>query len=759
MKPGQVRNRAPNPIQISAEQLVRDARDRHLEDMPKLPEQYIEDNEELEMYQREKRKDFEGQIMRSRTQIGLWLRYARWEADQKEFERSRSVFERALDVDYKNDQLWLKYAEMEMKNKFINHARNIYDRAVTLLPRMDVFWLKYTYMEEMVGAVAAARNIFERWMKWEPDDNGWISYIKFCMRQGDIAAARDIYERFISCHPISSAYLKYAKWEEKHKEYVRSRHVYERSLESVHHDESTEDLMLAFARFEERCHEIDRARVIFKFALDSLQGESSSKGTENDHMNGGNLMNNDGTQEMTVISRLKQEYIAFEKRNGSKEYIDNAMLVNRRSVYTQRINNNANDYDTWLDWCNLEETEGSILSARNIYEKAIENIPSKVEKKSWRRYIYIWIYYAIFEELKAKDINRARSVYKRCLDTIPHHLFTFGKIWIMAAHLEIRCRDVTAARKLFGNGIGRCMKHKIFKSYIEMELQLGEVDRCRTIYTKYLESFGESNKPWLSYAKLECDVGELERCRAIYELAISQPTIDMPEMIWKAYIDYEVDQAEGNKARALYYRLLDRTQHVKVYIALARFEMTPCGGGTDVARKVFEDAYKKLKEMGLKEERVVLIDEWIDFEKGLGQQGDVAKVHALVPKKVKMRRAVPGGDGHDTTYEEYYEYTFPDDEKKMPGLKILENAMKWKQAMKAMALAKSQGAEGINANDEPEKAVFGGMLNAQSLMEKNGGVMEGKGEGEDNSTERQPHLRIDATMMDVDKNVIDIDDI
>ena len=28
---------------------------------------------------------------------------------------------------------------------------------------------------------------------------------------------------------------------------------------------------------------------------------------------------------------------------------------------------------------------------------------------------------------------------------------------------------------------------KLFKSYIEMELQLGNIDRCRTLYQKYIE--------------------------------------------------------------------------------------------------------------------------------------------------------------------------------------------------------------------------------------------------------------------------------
>jgi len=54
--------------------------------------------------------------------------------------RSRSIYERALDVDHRNIALWLKYAEMEMKNRQVNHARNIWDRAITILPRVNQFW-------------------------------------------------------------------------------------------------------------------------------------------------------------------------------------------------------------------------------------------------------------------------------------------------------------------------------------------------------------------------------------------------------------------------------------------------------------------------------------------------------------------------------------------------------------------------------------------------------------------------------------------
>jgi len=70
----------------------------------------------------------------------IWVKYAQWEESQKDYPRARSVWERALEVNYRSTSLWLKYAEMEMRGKFINHARNVWDRACTLLPRVDQLW-------------------------------------------------------------------------------------------------------------------------------------------------------------------------------------------------------------------------------------------------------------------------------------------------------------------------------------------------------------------------------------------------------------------------------------------------------------------------------------------------------------------------------------------------------------------------------------------------------------------------------------------
>lgn len=68
---------------------------------------------------------------------------------------------------------------------------------------------------------------------------------------------------------------------------------------------------------------------------------------------------------------------------------------------------------------------------------------------------------------------------------MPHKLFSFSSLWVMFAQFEVRCHNLDAARSIFGNAIGRSPKAKIFDEYIKLEMQLGNMERCRAIYEKY----------------------------------------------------------------------------------------------------------------------------------------------------------------------------------------------------------------------------------------------------------------------------------
>jgi crooked neck len=182
-------------------------------------------------------------------------------------------------------------------------------------------------------------------------------------------------------------------------------------------------------------------------------------------------------------------------------------------------------------------------------------------------------------------------------------------------------------------------------------------------------------------------------------------------LLWKAYIDFEEEEGEYDRTRQLYERLLDKTDHVKVWISYAHFEINVPDDDEEEAeeeeeakpvsevaktraRKVFERALKSMKDKELKEEvcttthyrlksniltshqRVSLLNAWLSFERTHGLEEDIDKVQKQMPRKIKKRRKMD-----DDTYEEYIDYVFPaDDRETERRSKLLAMAQSWKQA-------------------------------------------------------------------------------
>jgi crooked neck len=58
-----------------------------------------------------------------------------------------------------------------------------------------------------------------------------------------------------------------------------------------------------------------------------------------------------------------------------------------------------------------EEEDGeqeAITRIREVYERAVANVPPSQEKRHWRRYIFLWLDYALFEELEVKVCGHIR---------------------------------------------------------------------------------------------------------------------------------------------------------------------------------------------------------------------------------------------------------------------------------------------------------------------------------------------------------------
>ncbi|CAG0911091.1 unnamed protein product, partial [Cyprideis torosa] len=177
----------------------------------------------------------------------------------------------------------------------------------------------------------------------------------------------------------------------------------------------------------------------------------------------------------------------------------------RKELLKWQFETNLNplNYDAWFMYLGVLEKLDDVDVIRASYEKAIKSIPPRNDKSCWRRYIYLWINYAVLEELIVENGDHTRDIYERCLCHIPHQIFTFAKIWLLFAQFEIRQKNLPAARKLLDKAIELCPKDKLFRGYIELELQLREFDRCRILYERFLEFNPANALTWVKFAELE----------------------------------------------------------------------------------------------------------------------------------------------------------------------------------------------------------------------------------------------------------------
>lgn len=649
-----VKNKAPAPIQITAEQLLREAWERKESAIAPTPKVQIADLDELLDYQRTERKNFETRIVRNRFHTPIWIRYARWEEEQGDFVRARSIWERAIDNDYRNPVVWINYAEMEMRHRFVNHARNVLDRAVALLPRVDHLWSRYAHMEEMLARNDLVRNVFERWLQWFPANTAYFAYIRFELRHENTKGARAIYERLIVAYPTSQSYLKYAKFEERNGQFGRSRNIFERATEELHESAVTPLLLNAFAKFEERRGQIARARTVLKYALSKFPDADET-------------------------AEIERAYMLLEKQFGTAASLDSVVVDKQKKSLEAKISSDPWDYDAWFDMVLLMEKWSSKETVRSTYERAVANVPQVATKAYWSRYVYLWLLYAAWAELECDDLGNALQLFKRCVAIVPqgHRKFSFSKLWLQYASAEIRQGNVTAARRVFGTSIGVLpQKHALYEAYIEFECGIGEMERAREIYQVWLTRHPLYGKAFMGLANLELKLGEGERARGVLELAIRIEEVADIEELWIMLGDVVAQLSDAKEAVSKFEKYVILSNNAYVWVGYTEM-LTKLEADDKDIREVYkrglENAIKVAKSKQTQREVAFQIGEkWLNWEQSrngstIELQDHIERVRKVIPKRSTNGQSI----------------IFVEEEnrgKLSVGNKLLEAALTWKSS-------------------------------------------------------------------------------
>jgi len=114
---------------------------------------------------------------------------------------------------------------------------------------------------------------------------------------------------------------------------------------------------------------------------------------------------------------LYASYTKFEKQFGTQTTLETTVFAKRRIQYEEEVKQDGLNYDAWFDYTRLEETalrdlkqesgteeerQVAIGRVRELYERAVAHVPPGDEKKHWRRYIFLWLDYALFEEIETR---------------------------------------------------------------------------------------------------------------------------------------------------------------------------------------------------------------------------------------------------------------------------------------------------------------------------------------------------------------------
>jgi crooked neck len=82
-------------------------------------------------------------------------------------------------------------------------------------------------------------------------------------------------------------------------------------------------------------------------------------------------------------------------------------------------------------------------------------------------------------------------------------------------------------------------------------------------------------------------------------------------------------------------------------MSFAQFELSAAGGegAVERARRVYEKANQALRSAADKEERVLLLEAWREFEIEHGDEESLAKLKSRLPRRIKRRQKVQADDG------------------------------------------------------------------------------------------------------------------
>uniref|UniRef100_A0A1B6DWD4 Pre-mRNA-splicing factor Syf1/CRNKL1-like C-terminal HAT-repeats domain-containing protein n=1 Tax=Clastoptera arizonana TaxID=38151 RepID=A0A1B6DWD4_9HEMI len=233
----------------------------------------------------------------------------------------------------------------------------------------------------------------------------------------------------------------------------------------------------------------------------------------------------------------------------------------------------------------------------------------------------LWIKYMAFH-LQATEIDKARAVARRALQTISHH--NEGEkfnIWVALLNLENNYGSEENLKSLFEEALKKNDEYLVYSTMIEMYSSGNKIYDAEVIAKIMIKKFRTEHNSWLHIIKVFMKYQMFEKARSFYMKAAQHLTK-------KEYVNLTVQFAKLESecgfasAHALYENILisfpDRIDIWMVYIDILIKE-----NNIHQARNIIQRAISlKLPIKKMKS----LYSKWLNLEEKFGNEDDVKRV-------------------------------------------------------------------------------------------------------------------------------------
>ncbi|KAI8139847.1 hypothetical protein BJV82DRAFT_672217 [Fennellomyces sp. T-0311] len=298
----------------------------------------------------------------------LYVKFARFYEDGDDLVSARAIFDKAVKVNYKtvNDlaEVWCEYAEMELRHDHFDEALDVMARATTT-PRIPGVNPKMINFNDETLPVQS--RVFKSLTLWS-------FYVDLEESVGTVESTKAVYDKIMDLRIVNpQIVVNYGTFLEENSYFEDSFKVYERGIEIFGWPIAFELWNIYLQRFMKRYggSKLERARDLFEQALDKCPPKYAKP--------------------------IFLMYGQLEEEHGLARH---AMRIYDRATKGVADEDRLEMFNYYIA---KATASFGIVSAREIYERAIESLPDKDVRPMCLKYAEL--------ERKLGEIDRARAIY------------------------------------------------------------------------------------------------------------------------------------------------------------------------------------------------------------------------------------------------------------------------------------------------------------------------------------------------------------